>query len=90
MSPTYVRKYILENNLKAPDQNVFERLRDKLARLYMDSIEGPVGQTFKRDASHLMTSKAIKPGTVNLVITSPPYLRVGNGMEQPTGSVSGG
>jgi len=78
MSPTYVRKYILENNLKAPDQNVFERLRDKLARLYMDSIEGPVGETFKKDASHLMTSQAIKPGTVNLVITSPPYLRVVN------------
>ena len=78
MSPTYVKNFIRANDLKAPDQNVFERLRDKLARLYKDSIEGPVGQTYKKDASSLMTSQAIKPGTVNLVITSPPYLKVVN------------
>jgi DNA modification methylase len=78
MSPTYVKNFIRENRLRAPDQDVFECLRDKLARLYMDSIEGPAGQSFKKDAASLLTSQTIKPGTVDLLITSPPYLRVVN------------
>ena len=46
MSPAYVKKYIEENQLTAPDQDVFECLRDKLARLYLDAIDGPDGRTF--------------------------------------------
>lgn len=33
MSPSYVAKFIEDNHLTAPDQDVFERIRDKLARL---------------------------------------------------------
>lgn len=78
MSPSYVRKFIRENGLKAPDQDVFELLRDKLARLYMDAVEGPAGRVFKQDAAALLGSSALKPGTVDLAITSPPYLKVVN------------
>jgi site-specific DNA-methyltransferase (adenine-specific) len=78
MSPTYVKKYIETNRLTAPDQDVFECLKDKLARLYLDAIDGPDGRTFMRDASSLLTQRTIKPASVDLVVTSPPYLQVVN------------
>jgi site-specific DNA-methyltransferase (adenine-specific) len=78
MPPTYVKKFIRENGLVQIDQNVFDRLRDKLARIYMDSNDGLAGQTFKRDACTLLNSKAMEPNSVDLVVTSPPYLKVVN------------
>ncbi|WP_349878822.1 DNA methyltransferase [Micromonospora sp. HUAS YX12] len=78
MSPTYVEKFIREKGLVAPDQDVFERLRDKLARLYLDSIDGPDGTVFFSDAPDLMLSNSVQPGSVDLIVTSPPYLQVVN------------
>ena len=78
MPPTYVKKFIRENGLNQIDQNVFERLRDKLARIYMDSIEGPAGETLNRDASKLLGDRKIEAQSVDLVVTSPPYLKVVN------------
>jgi hypothetical protein len=78
MPPAYVRRFIADHHLIPPDQNVFERLRDKLARIYLDSTDGPNGSTYCRDAVALLQSKAIKPGSVDLVFTSPPYLKVVN------------
>ena len=78
MSPAYVRKYIRENGLVRLNQDVFEKLRCKLARLYLDSIDGRSGRAFRRDARALLTSAAVKPGSVDLILTSPPYLRVMN------------
>jgi hypothetical protein len=78
MSPAYVRKYIKENRLRQPQQDVFECLRDKLARLYLDDIPGRPGQVTKRDAAGLLASQAIKAGSVDLLLTSPPYLKVVN------------
>src|SRR5580704_2399934 len=43
MSPAYVQNYIRENGLVKLDQDVFECLRDKLARLYLDDIAGQPG-----------------------------------------------
>jgi hypothetical protein len=78
MSPTYVAKFIKENGLVAPDQDVFGRIRDKLARLYLDEMRGPDGESHAADAAELLTKGAIKPRSVNLVVTSPPYLQVVN------------
>jgi DNA modification methylase len=78
MAPTYVKKYIRENRLVKIDQDVFECLRDKLARIYMDATDGPTGRTFKQDASTVLGDPAIKPNSANLVLTSPPYLKVVN------------
>jgi DNA modification methylase len=78
MSPSYVKKFIREKNLVAPDQDVFERIRDKMARLYLDAIDGSAGQAYARDAAELLTDGTIKPGSVDLVVTSPPYLQVVN------------
>ena len=78
MSPTYVEKYIRENGLKKIDQNVFNCLRNKLARLYVDDIGGKVGHAYHSDASKLLTGRSIGPESVDLVVTSPPYLQVVN------------
>ncbi len=76
MAPKYVRKYIRENHLTRLDQDAFKRLRDKLARLYVDATDGLVGGVYHDDASHLLDGRI--GGSVDLVLTSPPYLRVVN------------
>jgi hypothetical protein len=78
MSPPYVEKYIREKNLVAPNQDVFECLRDKLARLYLDSTSGPAGYSCSEDASSLLRGNRIKADSVDLIVTSPPYLQVVN------------
>jgi hypothetical protein len=78
MSPAYVKKYIDMNHLSAPDQDVFECLRDKLARLYLDSTDGPCGRAFMEDAPSLLNRGKIRASSVDLIITSPPYLQVVN------------
>jgi site-specific DNA-methyltransferase (adenine-specific) len=78
MSPTYVEKFIRANKLKRINQDVFERLRDKLARLYLDDIAGTSGQAYRLDAATLLQGRLIKPQSVDLVVTSPPYLQVVN------------
>ena len=78
MSPTYVEKFIREKGLVKPPQDVFERLRDKLARIYLDALDGPEGQVFHEDAAELMLSDRIPEKSVDLVVTSPPYLQVVN------------
>ena len=78
MSPTYVKKFILENRLRKLDQDVFACLRDKLGRLYLDSSNGPAGQAFHSDAASLLSGKTLKRESVDLIVTSPPYLQVVN------------
>ncbi len=78
MSPSYVEKYIRTNGLQKPDQDVFERLRDKLARLYLDDNPGEPGDTHHADAATLLSSRTLAESSVDLVVTSPPYLQVVN------------
>jgi site-specific DNA-methyltransferase (adenine-specific) len=79
MAPAYVKRFIRENGLIQLDQNVFECLRDKLARLYLDDIAGPSGTVTNMDAVAAMNTKAtIGTGSVDLLLTSPPYLDVVN------------
>jgi len=78
MPPTYIKRYVKENGLKKIDQNVFECVRIKIARLYMDSTVGLRGDTFREDACELLEGDAVKPGSVDLLLTSPPYLQVVN------------
>lgn len=78
MSPAYVRKFIKAHNLERLDQDVFACLRDKLARLYLDDLPGIPGQLSKQDGASLLNASTITPGSVDLLLTSPPYLRVVN------------
>ncbi|MGO4359328.1 DNA methyltransferase [Terrabacter sp. RAF57] len=78
MSPSYVEKFIREKGLEKLDQDVFDRLRDKLARLYLDENSGTSGIAHHSDAAVLLTGKDLSSGSVDLVVTSPPYLQVVN------------
>lgn len=78
MSPGYVKKYIAENGLTLPDQDVFDCLRNKVARVYADSVSGPAGRVFNHDAIDLLNGQALRSCSVDLVLTSPPYLKVVN------------
>lgn len=78
MSPSYVQKYISENGLQKLDQDVFARLREKLARLYLDEVLGEPGASYHEDAASLLSSAKLAPQSVDLVVTSPPYLQVVN------------
>ncbi|MEK6311005.1 MAG: hypothetical protein V4737_03640 [Curtobacterium sp.] len=78
MSPSYVEKFIREKGLKKLDQDVFERLRDKLARLYLDENSGERGVAHHLDAATLLSGGSLAPSSVDLVVTSPPYLQVVN------------
>lgn len=78
MSPTYVEKFIRENGLEKLDQDVFERLRDKFARLYLDENPGDPGTTYNADAATLLSGDLLAEDSVDLVVTSPPYLQVVN------------
>jgi SAM-dependent methyltransferase len=78
MSPSYVEKYIREKGLVPPDQDVFSCIRDKLARLYLDEIAGPDGRSVSEDAPTLLRGKQISSSSVDLIVTSPPYLQVVN------------
>jgi len=53
-------------------------MRDKLARLYLDGLPGTPGNLSKQDGAGLLTSSTVVPGSVDLLLTSPPYLRVVN------------
>lgn len=78
MAPTYVAKYIRDNGLQKIDQDVFERLREKVARQYLDDITGFEGRAFHQDAKGLMSGRRLREESVDLVLTSPPYLQVVN------------
>ena len=77
MAPQYVENFIREKGLKKLDQDVFERLRDKFARLYLDENPGEPGETYNADAATLLSGE-LAADSVDLVVTSPPYLQVVN------------
>lgn len=78
MSPQYVRKYIEDNELVRIDQDVFDCLRYKLARLYLDATSGADSRVTKLDAAKALGGRQLRPDSVDLLLTSPPYLRVVN------------
>lgn len=78
MAPGYVRNYIATHGLEQIEQDVFDRLRDKLARLYLDTVAGAAGKVTHQDAVKLLSSTSVRPASVDLLLTSPPYLDVVN------------
>jgi site-specific DNA-methyltransferase (adenine-specific) len=49
-----------------------------LARIYLDSTDGPRGLASQEDAAGILNGTKVKAGTANLVLISPPYLGVVN------------
>lgn len=78
MSPNYVKNFIKDHNLKKIQQNVFELLRLRAKKLYKDSPIPIKGKSYKKDASKICRSSILKDESVDLIITSPPYLKLIN------------
>jgi site-specific DNA-methyltransferase (adenine-specific) len=75
MAPGYVRKYIHDHELEAPDVDVFEMLRARAAQYDLPEKALVRGRSWLGDAAEAAPEelKAIRP---KLVFTSPPYLQV--------------
>jgi site-specific DNA-methyltransferase (adenine-specific) len=74
MSPAYIRKYVRENQLEYLPLDVFKNVRRRIERLYRLGSPSVRGQAFQHDVRDL--HKVIPPESIQLVVTSPPYLKV--------------
>jgi hypothetical protein len=72
MSANYVKKYIHEHNLIAPDVDVFQMMTNKIQRLTLPKFPIAQGEAWERDASNPPRRKA----KAKLLLSSPPYLQV--------------
>lgn len=77
MSPNYVKKYVKEKKLKKPNINIFEKIKERLERIYDQILEENYDSKFWYfDATK--DNKDIHNNSVKLVVTSPPYLNIVN------------
>lgn len=74
MSPAYIRKYVREKQLEYLPLDVFKNVRRRIDRLYRRGTPSVRGQAFQHDVRDL--PKVITPESIQLVVTSPPYLKV--------------
>ena len=72
----YVKKYIKKHNLKRPNRNAFEVLKGRCERfLKLGPLPGR-GLAIHGDVRNLDDSGEIEPGSVKMIFSSPPYLKV--------------
>ncbi|MFB6070018.1 MAG: DNA methyltransferase [Halanaeroarchaeum sp.] len=79
MSEGYVSDYIEEEGLEPPNRDVFQKLLDRLRDLYADGAPARTGTAYLgdvRDLPEKLAADAGVPDTVDLIFTSPPYLKV--------------
>ena len=72
----YIEGYIEKHNLKRPNRNAFEVLRNRCERfLKLGTLPGE-GLAIHGDVRNLNTSGVIEPDSVKMIFSSPPYLKV--------------
>lgn len=78
MSPNYISDYILKHNLKKMPINAFDVLRRRIDRMYKNGMPFTRGYAYLANAMQLdeVPDPRLRHGRVNLVISSPPYLKV--------------
>lgn len=78
MSPNYVFNYSKSKKLERPKINIFDQLRNRINSKFDESLFKSKydGRVFFQDATQ--PNKNIKNNSVDLVITSPPYLNIVN------------
>jgi site-specific DNA-methyltransferase (adenine-specific) len=74
MSENYIKSYIEREKLEKPNRDVFAVLRKRIQRVLVSGTLPGSGVVYHGDVRDL--GKTIKPGSVNLLFTSPPYLKV--------------
>lgn len=78
MSPNYVKNFIEDHCLGKIKQNVFELLKLRSNVLYKDAPLPVKGKTYRKDAQNICRINLLKDESVDLIITSPPYLKLIN------------
>lgn len=81
MSPEYVRRFVQEKQLRRVARDVFQLMRQKVDRLFEQAPPtGRRGETWCADAKVLLEHERVRQlrRTVDLILTSPPYLNVVN------------
>lgn len=76
MSPGYVRKYVAENALVAPNKNVVEALKSRLEHVELPDAKLPRGRVWSQDATASIRGWPSSVPHAKLIFTSPPYLQV--------------
>lgn len=77
MSPNYVKNYCKKNNLKAPNVNIFSQIKNRIIQKFDNLLEKNYdAKMFYWDST--IENSNILDNSVNLVITSPPYLSIVN------------
>ena len=71
-TPNYVRRYAKEHNLERPLRSVLECAMNKVCRSLKDGLPHENGKTLLSSAD----STPLADSSVNLVVTSPPYMSV--------------
>lgn len=74
MSPNYVRDYIKERGLRAPEVDVFEMLRARLGRYELATKPVVGGRVWQQNATRSCPAWMLEDKP-KLIFTSPPYLQ---------------
>jgi DNA methylase len=74
MSPQYIRRYVRTHQLRKVPVDVFDLLLRRLRRLNRDGAPEVAGRSLHADARRLRG--VIQDSSLDLIFTSPPYLRV--------------
>ena len=74
MSANYVKSYIKKNGLKKPKRDVFAVLRKRIKKVLQDGQLPGAGRAIDGDVRSL--SNSIEQQSIDLLFTSPPYLKV--------------
>jgi len=72
----YVSKYIKKNKLRRPERDAFEVLRTRCQRHLKKGRLPGEGLAIHGDVRDLGKSGLIQPGSVKMIFSSPPYLKV--------------
>ena len=77
MSPNYVAKFSKERKLTKPKNNIFTQIKNAINKKYDNLLSKHFnGNIFEQDA--LKVNNQIKNNSIDLVVTSPPYLSIVN------------
>lgn len=76
MSSNYIKKYIAKHNLKRPNRDAFQVIRQRCKRFLKKGPLPGEGFVIHGDVRNLSESKLIANNSVKMIFSSPPYLKV--------------
>ena len=76
MSPNYIKQYISKNNLKRPNRDVFDVIRQRCERVLENGKLPGHGFSIHGDARKIDELIQINHNSIKMIFSSPPYLKV--------------